>query len=80
MKATLPVLAIIVTLATLLTGCDAPSDAENARTFEVTHTIEVGAAPHGIRFSEDGATAHVALSGDGQIAVIDLASMALDPT
>ncbi|MFV1988173.1 MAG: YncE family protein [Gemmatimonadota bacterium] len=40
--------------------------------FAVESTIEVGAAPHGIRFSGDGDTAYVALSGDGQIAVVDL--------
>ena len=40
--------------------------------FHIGATIEVGAAPHGIRFSTDGDTAYVALSGDGQIAVVDL--------
>ncbi len=75
MKATLPVLATTVTVAALLMGCDTPPNAENALTFEVIHTIDVGAAPHGIRFSEDGTMAYVALSGDGQIAVVDLESM-----
>ena len=34
----------------------------------------MGAAPHGIRFSPAGDSAYVALSGDDQIAVIDLSS------
>ena len=68
---------MVVTLAALLMGCDTPPNVENALPFEVIHTIDVGAAPHGIRFSEDGATAYVALSGDGQIAVVDLESMAV---
>ena len=74
MKTTLPVLA---TAAALLMSCDTPPDAETAHAFEVIHTIDVGAAPHGIRFSDDGATAYVALSGDGQIAVIDLDDMTI---
>ena len=45
--------------------------------FRVGATIEVGAAPHGIRFSADGDTAYVALSGDGQIGVVDLAAGAV---
>jgi len=40
-------------------------------------TIEVGAAPHGIRFSADGDTAYVALSGEGQVAVVDLTGPAV---
>ena len=40
--------------------------------FAVESTIDVGAAPHGMRVSADGDTAYVALSGDGQIAVVDL--------
>ncbi len=43
--------------------------------FAVTHTIPVGRAPHGIRFSRDGSRAFVALSGEGRIAVIDLRTM-----
>lgn len=43
--------------------------------FAVTHTIPVGRAPHGIRFSRDGSRAYVALSGEGRIAVIDLRTM-----
>lgn len=34
-------------------------------------TVAVGRAPHGIRFSSDGARAFVALSGDDSIAVLD---------
>ena len=45
--------------------------------FQLGATIEVGAAPHGIRFSPDGDTAYVALSGDGQIAVVDLPAAAV---
>ena len=45
--------------------------------FRLGATIEVGAAPHGIRFSPDGDTAYVALSGDGQIAVVDLTAAAV---
>ena len=37
----------------------------------VPATIEVGAAPHGIRFSADGRLAFVALAGDGELAVLD---------
>jgi len=43
--------------------------------FKVIKTLEVGKAPHGIRFSADGKRAYVALSGDGKIAIIDLAAM-----
>ncbi|MFN2399152.1 MAG: YncE family protein [Gemmatimonadaceae bacterium] len=35
-------------------------------------TVAVGRAPHGIRFSSDGARAFVALSGDDSIAILDL--------
>ncbi len=65
--------ALCLTLCTIavLSGC-APTPPPQPSSFEVIHTIEVGQAPHGIRFSEDGATAYVALSGDGQIAVVDL--------
>lgn len=44
----------------------------DAAVFAVEATIEVGAAPHGMRVSADGDTVYVALSGDGQIAVVDL--------
>ncbi|MYG33996.1 MAG: hypothetical protein F4205_00755, partial [Gemmatimonadetes bacterium] len=50
---------------------------ESAPPFHIGATIEVGAAPHGIRFSTDGDTAYVALSGDGQIAVVDLTGPAV---
>jgi len=43
--------------------------------FEVLRTLEIGQAPHGIRFSPDGSTAYVALSGDDEIAVVELATM-----
>lgn len=40
--------------------------------FRVAATIQVGKAPHGIRFGHDGDTAYVALSGEGAIGVVDL--------
>ena len=40
--------------------------------FTTIATIPVGRAPHGIRFSADRHFAYVALSGDNQIAVVDL--------
>ncbi len=43
--------------------------------FEVLRTLEIGRAPHGIRFSADGNTAYVALSGDDEIAVVELETM-----
>lgn len=43
--------------------------------FEVLRSLDVGQAPHGIRFSADGNTAYVALSGDDEIAVVDLQEM-----
>lgn len=43
--------------------------------FAVTHTIPVGRAPHGIRFSPDGSRAYVALAGEGGIAIVDLRTM-----
>ena len=56
-------------------GCSEPDPAAEAgEPYRVGATIEVGAAPHGIRFSADGDTAYVALSGDGQIGVVDLAA------
>ena len=76
-KTTRPCIVLVIVLAAaLLTGCTAPPDSPPAA-FEVIHTIDAGAAPHGIRFSAGGDTAYVALSGDGQIAVIDLDRMAV---
>ena len=40
----------------------------------VLDTIEVGRHPHGISFSADGREARVALTGDGAVAVIDVAT------
>ena len=45
--------------------------------YRIGATIDVGAAPHGIRFSPDGDTAWVALSGEGRIAVVDLSESAV---
>ncbi len=62
-------------VAVAMPGCrDTGPSGETGEPFRVGATIEVGAAPHGIRFSADGDTAYVALSGDGQIAVVDLAA------
>ena len=57
----------------MLSGCAA----NDPGPYRIGATIEVGAAPHGIRFSADGDTAYVALSGDGQVAVVDLAGPAV---
>jgi DNA-binding beta-propeller fold protein YncE len=43
--------------------------------FRVTHTLKVGRAPHGIRFSPDGQKALVVLAGEGKVAVVDLGPM-----
>ena len=48
---------------------------QDAARFKLTNTIKVGKNPHGIRFSDDGKKAFVALSGDGKIATIDLETM-----
>ena len=57
----------------LLVSCDAPPhDGTSDVPFTVAANIEVGEAPHGIRFGDDGRTAYVALSGEGKIAVVDL--------
>ena len=62
----------------IATGCTPPDrPAASAPPFRIGAAIEVGAAPHGIRFSPDGDTAYVALSGDGQIAVVDLTGPAV---
>lgn len=54
-------------------GCTASLPAPGAppAEFAVEATVAVGRAPHGIRFSSDGARAFVALSGDDSIAVLD---------
>lgn len=71
----------VVTVAAVtvaMPGCgETGPSGETEGPFRVGATIEVGAAPHGIRFSADGDTAYVALSGDGQIAVVDLAAGAV---
>ena len=70
-------------LGIITSACAGPDSAgpdsapDSAAAFRVAATIEVGAAPHGIRFSADGDTAYVALSGDGQIAVVDLGGAAV---
>lgn len=68
----------VAVLCVALPGCAGRDPAPEAQgPFRVGATIEVGAAPHGIRFSGDGDTAYVALSGDGRIAVVDLAAGAV---
>ncbi len=65
----------LAALGVVLPGCSEPDAvAESREPYRVGAAIEVGAAPHGIRFSADGDTAYVALSGDGQIGVVDLAA------
>ena len=62
----------------LVWACAPPAPpTEYGPPFHIGATIEVGAAPHGIRFSPDGDTAYVALSGDGRIAVVDLTAAAV---
>jgi len=39
----------------------------------VQHEIEVGAAPHGLRFSPDGRRGYLAEAGSGTVAVLDVA-------
>ena len=75
MRAAFLLLAPATALASACAQPDPPTDAPP--TFHLGATIEVGAAPHGIRFSPDGDTAYVALSGDGQIAVVDLTAAAV---
>ena len=65
-------LATAAALGIVVSGCAANDPVGGAGPYRLGATIEVGAAPHGIRFSADGDTAYVALSGDGQIAVVDL--------
>ncbi len=66
---------VLTALGVVMPGCSEPDPVAGLREpYRVGATIEVGAAPHGIRFSGDGDTAYVALSGDGQIAVVDLAA------
>ncbi|MCZ0934247.1 MAG: hypothetical protein OXJ54_03605 [Gemmatimonadetes bacterium] len=72
-------LAAVAPLALAATACGEsprePVDADGP--FRIGATIDVGAAPHGIRFSPDGDTAWVALSGEGRIAVVDLSESAV---
>ena len=60
-------LALLALLAFSAVGC---GDASSR--FQLLTAIEVGAAPHGIRFSGDGDTAFVALPREGAVAVVDL--------
>ncbi len=70
--------AILLPALAAVACSEAPPPAGDADApFRVGATIDVGAAPHGIRFSPDGDTAWVALSGDGRIAVVDLSESAV---
>ncbi len=53
---------------------EASDDATSDGVYRIVSTLEVGEAPHGIRFSAGGDTAYVALSGEGRIAVVDVAA------
>ncbi|WP_419947746.1 hypothetical protein, partial [Candidatus Palauibacter sp.] len=72
-------LAAVVPLALAAAACgESPREPDDTDgPFRVGATIDVGAAPHGIRFSPDGDTAWVALSGEGGIAVVDLSESAV---
>lgn len=61
-----------VLLAALAIGPAACTDSSSSSRFEVLTAIDIAAAPHGIRFSDDGDTAFVALPREGAIAVVDL--------
>ena len=80
------VLGTVMFLAAAGTGCGTPGEDPAGESppgsgsqgadgpYRIGATLDVGAAPHGIRFSPDGDTARVALSGEGRIAVVDLAA------
>ena len=69
---------LLVSATACASACAEPGPRTGAAPpFRMAATIEVGAAPHGIRFSPDGDTAYVALTGDGQIAVVDLTAAAV---
>ena len=70
-----PMVVALAALGAAMPACgERDPTTEEREPFRIGATIEVGAAPHGIRFSADGDTAYVALSGDGQIGVVDLAA------
>jgi len=68
-----------IVLSLLNTSCQNRPDTLTWKTstFVVEANIAVGKAPHGIRFSDDGQKAYVALAGEGHIAVVDLNKQAL---
>ena len=70
-------LSILVLLGPACGPADSTVPADSPGPFHIGTTIAVGVAPHGIRFSADGDTAYVALSGDGRIAVVDLTGAAV---
>ena len=72
-------LAGVFSLAVGAAACSVSprGSADTDAPFRIGAMIDVGAAPHGIRFSPDGDTAWVALSGEGRIAVVDLSESAV---
>ncbi len=65
----------VVLLLAFFSGCGNQDHVTIESGFQVTHRLALGRAPHGIRFSETGERAFVCLSGDGQVAEIDLEIM-----
>ena len=69
---------VAAAVSVLIVGCGQSAPTVTAPPpFRIAATIDVGEAPHGIRFSPDGDTAYVALSGEGRIAVVDLTAAAV---
>jgi len=69
---------LLLAASGLIAGCrEAPDGGDAEGPYHVVSSIEVGEAPHGIRFSAAGDTAYVALSGEGRIAVVDLLAGAI---
>lgn len=66
-------LAGVCTVSACTASLPAPGAAPTG--FAVEATVAVGRAPHGIRFSSDGARAFVALSGDDSVAILDAQSL-----
>lgn len=75
MKRVSPISALLALGIAAVAAPERAPATQPAAGFEVLRTLEVGRAPHGIRFDAGGDTAYVALSGDGEIAVVDLEAM-----
>jgi DNA-binding beta-propeller fold protein YncE len=65
-------LPVLLAAASSTLACRDAFDPAASPPFEVVATLEIGTEPHGIRFSDDGDTAYIALSREGRIAVVDL--------